>query len=271
MKNNLKISIFSFLSVFCVLSLSVCSNDGNNEYRTGWAKGRSIPYTFSPDYIEDNWGGGFPEPYEFFEDDDYLWWFDEYKESMYVITSMEELYKTIEENKGTQFSYYFENLPSKYDESFFSENILICWYIMEYTTPTNNRIYSLNVNGKTLTVNLLRAEPGPLRSIGLEFYEIQVKKADIAGVTNVEKVTRCVTNPPKVIAVYVIEEYYDKKLTLNDFGKEYFSGISGETKIEDYKYRSFGLILKTLGLKSAKAAKKHLETLYFIREARISY
>ena len=268
MKNNLKIGIFSLFAVFFMFTLSVCSNDGSSESRTGWAEGRSIPYTFSPDYYEnEDW---FPEPYEFFEDDDYFRWFDNYEESMYVIRSIEELKKTVEEVKLYEIDKRFEkelfvrrDLLSKYDESYFDEYILICWYVMEYSTPTNNRIYSLNVNGKTLTVHLIRARPGSHQSVGLDFIEIQVKKADIAGVINVEKVTRYVTSPPRSVTVH-IEGYYDKKLTLDDFGKEYFSEIEMDLKWgEPFNCREIRLSLKTPGLKLAKAAKKHLETLYF--------
>ena len=283
MKNNLKISIFAFFAVFCIFFLSVCSNDGgdktintypavyilNNDWQP---EGTPIPYT----YTGGHYNAMIPEPgnYEFYYDDDYddPWWStywskDSDKHLMYVITSTEELNNIEEFNNlisetKDNLVIALRNLPSKYDESYFSDNILILLCMFFDGDCLSNGIHSLTVNEDTLTVNVLRAQPDG-SSKGAPF-EIKVKKSDITEITNIEMVLKPITLPVDTISVYPLEEYYDKKFTVDNFGREYFSRISGEYKNDKYdKYRIIELVLKTGGRKSAKAAVEYLVTLDF--------
>ena len=298
MKSNLKNCIFAFFAVLCIFSLSVCSNDGgdrtintypavyilNNDWQP---EGTPIPYT----YTGGHYNAMIPKlgNYEFYDDEDYdspfwgsYWSKDSDKHLMYVITSTEELNNIEEFYNLEEFNYLMSeakdnlimalrNLPSKYDESYFSENILILlcmffdgiYYGIGYGGRLSNGIHSLTVNENTLTVNVLRTQSDGI-SKGPPF-EIKVKKSDIAGVTNIEMVSKPITLPVDEIEILPREEYYDKKFTVDDFGREYFSRISGEYKNDDYgKHRSIWLMLKTGGRKSAKAAVEHLMTLDFI-------
>ena len=289
MKNNPKNGIFAFFAVFCIFFLSVCSNDGGSEFRTGWAEGRSIPYTYRCSVLtvtERDLSSHYElyqdaeniifDSYEFYSDEEAFYRFEEpkyYTHKMYVISSMEELLKTLEE-AGAEVSEVYRMFLrfdlEKYNASYFSLNILILWLIEEKEgLPMRNWIHSLTVNEGTLSVNVLRAKPlGSRASNNFAHFEIKVRKADIAEVTNVEMVTRHVGPLMEAVSVRILTEYFDKKLTVNDFDptRKYFSEIT-----KDYDpYHGFGnyrvvvLRLKIPGREFARAAVEYLKTLYFV-------
>ena len=284
MKNNPKNGIFAFFAVFCIFFLSVCSNDGGSEFRTGWAEGRSIPYTYRCSVLtvtERDLSSHYElyqdaeniifDSYEFYSDEEAFYRFEKepkyYIHKMYVISSMEELLKTLEETRAEKPRMFERFDLEKYNEPYFSEKILILWLIEEkHGLPMRNWIHSLTVNEDTLSVNVLRASPlGSRGSNDLAFFEIQVKKADIVGVTNVEMVTRHVGPLIEGFTVTILTEYFDKIFTVNDFGKEYFSEITNDYKYDEfYLSRQISLRLRTPGREFARAAVEHLKTLYFV-------
>lgn len=282
MTKTKKIVINMISAVFCALALSACPNDGGYEHRTvsgtDWQpKGIPIPYTYR-NYNEAN--NYIFETYEFYDDDENLpSWFDNTQNETYMIQTAEELKKLKEDDLyiASCFggSYCQSGPPHIYDESYFAENSLVLWDVWDTGMGMSNWIHSLTVNKKTLMVNTLHGVSDDSRNGNTHgLFEIQVKKADIAGVAKVEIVTKYVRLIRESVHAWILEEFFDTEFTIDDFDpeKKYFSEIEDDYKhihiYEDtnvtLKYRRIHLRLKTPGMKSEKAALEHLWALYFV-------
>ena len=160
---------------------------------------------------------GFPDRYEYFESENGL--YPNYKvSSFWVITSVDKF-----DIDFPYSQYYLEKLCNEYKEEYFSENVLILWSITEPSGSIQNFIDSLDVNGDTLTINTLRFYPS-MQTADMQYRlcEIQVKKADIAGVTNFEIIRKNVRHVPESVMVTIRDEYFTKveakEFSVKDFG-----------------------------------------------------
>jgi hypothetical protein len=210
---------------------------------------------------------GFPDRYEFFESENGL--YPNYKvSSFWVITSVDGI-KTAMDELNNDFSYYrqyyFEKFRDEYKESYFMENVLILWSITEPSGSIQNLIDSLDVNGDTLTINTLRFYPsGQTCDMQYRLCEIQVKKADIAGVTNFEIARKNVRHVPETIIAWISDGYFGKEFTVEDFSWDNVVGIRNDV-LSSIKMHLVILYLKYPGTKHAKAALEHFETLDFVK------
>ena len=176
----------------------------------------------------------------------------------WVINSRDELITVAEYPKGF----------NEYEDSYFLENILILWKITHCSGSIANWIDSLDVNGNTLTINTLRFYPGMgTADMQYRICEIQVKKEDIAGIENVEMVTKNICNVPEYIVVTILDNYLTKELTLNDFGWDNFAEIQYDHLLFSGKMRMIRLELEKPGTKHARAAIEHCEKLGFVQYA----
>jgi len=205
MKKNLKVTLLGiFIVLFTILFFS-CTIDNNENseilenddppiinFDNDWQKNEnSIPYRLAFDPAR----YGIPEYYEYVEEEDLFERDLAYNPGFWVITSVKELYKKLAELNDSAASYNYTRLYGEYNESYFSENILILWVQTENSGSIANWIYSLDVNGETLTLNTLRFDPyysGMYGTCDMRHwvFEIQVQKVHMKGITKVEMLTK---------------------------------------------------------------------------------
>jgi hypothetical protein len=201
----------------------------------------------------------FPDRYEYYENEEHL--YPNYKvSSFWVITSVDDFDIELPYSQN-----YLEKFRDEYKESYFTENILILWSITEPSGSIQNLVDSLDVNGDTLTINTLRFYPSwGTADMQYRVCEIQVKKADIARVKNVEMVTKNVHHVPESVVVCIHDEYFGKEFTVKDFSWDNVAEIHNEV-LSNIKMHLVILYLKEPGTKHANAALKHFNGLYFVR------
>ncbi|MDR0474454.1 MAG: hypothetical protein LBH43_12375 [Treponema sp.] len=274
MKRNIGDAVLTIFFALFVLSFVACpidnpdnggiskniENSGNDEpsiiYTSeDWNKNEnSIPYV----------GPNIPwlNCYEYVEDDNLYPQKRIFK--FWVASSVDELKTAI--NKLTAFfpRYHLENSLNEFNESYFTENILILWDASEGSGSIGNWVDSIDINGETLTINTLRYSPfGQNCMVASKLYTIQVKKADIAGVTKVEMVTRNVRYVPESVTVWILDEYIENEFTVKDFKWDNIAKISRDSLYSPM--RLIMLDLKEPGTKNAYAACEHIKKLYFVR------
>ena len=276
MKRNIRGIIATIFSFLFALSFTACSvddpnngeiirntkNTGNDDssiiyLNPDWNKNENSIQFHLPNGQPNSY---FPDRYEYYENEDHL--YPNYEVSSFqVITSLDDF-----DIEFPYSQYYLEKFRDEYKEWYFTENVLILWSIKEPSGGIQNLVDSLDVNGDTLTINTLRFYPsgGMTDDMQYRVCEIQVKKADVAGVKNVEMVTKNVRHVPESVVVWIHDEYFGKEFTVEDFSWDNIAEIRNSV-LSSIKMHLVTLYLKKPGTKHANAALEHFEELYFVR------
>jgi len=294
MKKNLKAIIFTIFCVLLALSITACpinddesggftvvNDDSSIVYLSqNWNKNEnSIPYqlAYNPSRYDS------PDRYEYVEE--LSWWHINYQPRFIVISSMDELNETLHilnegvdvydyGDFGVHYGYNYTRLRGEYNESYFSENILILWTVSEGSGSNGNWVNSLDVSGDTLTINTLRFnhnDSGLMGTADMAYwvFEIHVKKIDITGVTNIEMATKWIRFVPDCVTITIRDAFFSKvvaeSFNIEDFEWDNIAEIR-YTVLNGINMHWVTLGLKEPGTKNAKALAEHLEYLYFVKD-----
>jgi hypothetical protein len=146
--------------------------------------------------------------------------------------------------------------------------------LWEGSGSNGNWVYSLDVIEETLTINTLRFNHndsglGGTADMRYWSFEIQIKKADIIGVTNVEMDTKWIRYVPDNVTFTVYDKYFEKvkneTFSIQDFKWNNISEIR-YTVLSSINMHWITLGLKTPGTENAKALAEHLKTLDFVKD-----